>query len=207
MHELSNKIKAVVFDLGGVIVDLAVDNTIRSFAKLSGLSATQIQEAYIKYPGFFAYEKGEITDNDFRQMLRLIFAMEADDEELDKSWNAMLVDLPQKKLQLLSTLKSRVQVYALSNTNNIHINYVNNVMLKGSTLDVYFHQCFYSHKVNMRKPESEIYKHVLRATGFKPNEILFLDDNIVNVRAAFELGIHAQQIKHPDEVYKILNGI
>jgi glucose-1-phosphatase len=207
MFNLSNQVNAIVFDLGGVIVDLAVGKTIQSFSNLSGLAAAQIREAYLKYPGFFAYEKGEMSDDEFRQMLRSIFSLQVSDEELDASWNAMLVDLPMKKLQWLNRLKDKVQVYALSNTNNIHITYVNEVMLKGGVLDTYFHKCYYSHQVNMRKPDNEIYHHVLHDAGLKPETTLFLDDNPHNIQAAQRLGIQARLVNHPDEVYALLNWI
>lgn len=203
----SKKVNTVIFDLGGVIVDLAVDKTIQAFSKLSGLSSSEIKNAYHAHPGFYAYEKGLISDADFRQVLRELFSLTVTDAQLDLAWNAMLVDLPSRKLQWLANLKSKLQVFALSNTNNIHITYVNEVMLKGTSLDTYFHRCYYSHHVNMRKPDFEIYEHVLNHAGLVPEETLFLDDNPDNIMAAKSLGIHAVQVNHPDEVYTILNGL
>jgi glucose-1-phosphatase len=200
-------VNAVIFDLGGVIVDLAVDKTVKAFAALSGVAPAQVLEAYIKHPGFFAYEKGLITDAEFRQILRELFSIQVSDAQLDEAWNAMLVNLPKEKLQWLTNLKSKVKVYALSNTNAIHIKYVNEVMLQGEPLDSYFHRCYYSHHVNMRKPDLEIYEHVLNHNGLVSHETLFLDDNPDNIKAAKRLGIQAVQVNHPNEVYTLVNWL
>ena len=207
MSVVSGKVKAVIFDLGGVIVDLAVNKTIQAFSELSGFSPQEIQQAYLQQPGFFSYEKGLITDAEFRQMLRKLFSIQVNDKQLDEAWNAMLVDLPREKLQWLLALKNKLPVYALSNTNQIHISYVNDVMLCGEQLDNYFNHCFYSHHVNMRKPDVEIYEHVLHHVDLLPHEALFLDDNEENIKAATSLGIHAVQVNHPGEVYTLLNGL
>jgi glucose-1-phosphatase len=207
MTRVSGRVNAIIFDLGGVIVDLAVDRTVKAFAELSGVAPTQVQEAYVKHSGFFAYEKGLIDDVEFRQMLRELFLIQVGDAQLDEAWNAMLVDLPSEKLQWLTILKQKIKIYALSNTNTIHINYVNEVMLKGEVLDNYFHHCYYSHHVTMRKPDLEIYEHVLSHAMLVPQETLFLDDNPDNIRAAKALGIQAVQVNHPNEVYSILNWL
>lgn len=207
MSLMSGEVNAVIFDLGGVIVDLAVDKTIHAFSALSGLSMTDIQKVYAHHPGFTTYEKGRMTDAEFRQVLRELFAVEVSDAQLDVAWNAMLVDLPLKKLQWLIELKNKLKVYALSNTNHIHIRYVNEVMLQGEPLDNYFHRCYYSHHVQMRKPDAEIYEHVLGHAGLVPHETLFLDDNPDNIKAAKALGIQAVQVNHPDEVYTLVNWL
>jgi epoxide hydrolase-like predicted phosphatase len=203
----SGKVKAVIFDLGGVIVDLAVDKTIQAFSNLSGRSVTEVQYLYSQHLGFVAYEKGKMTDQDFRQMLRELFSTQVSDAQLDAAWNAMLVDLPLQKLQWLTELKKNFQIYALSNTNHIHINYVNEVMLKGEPLDNYFHRCYYSHHVHMRKPDVEIYEYVLSHAGLVPHEALFLDDNPDNIKTAKALGIQAVQVNHPDEVYTLVKWL
>lgn len=165
MTFIPSQTKVIIFDLGGVLVHLSVAKTIQALAKLSGTSPQEIQEAYVKYPVFFSYERGEISDMEFRTQLRKEFSFEATDEEIDQSWNAMLLDLPHDKLQLVEKLKGKFTVFVLSNTNNIHIQYLNNIFLKGEVLDTYFNKCYYSHEVGMRKPEPEIYQHVLRDAG------------------------------------------
>jgi len=204
MTSLPSGISSIIFDLGGVIVDLSVAKTVQAFSRLSGLPEKSIIEAYTKHPDFFAYERGEITDVDFRLMLRRIFLLEASDEEIDQSWNAMLIDLPDSKLKLVEQLKSHFSVFVLSNTNNIHIQHVNEMFLNGKPLDVHFHKCYYSHTVGLRKPEPEIYKHVLENAGLIAGATIFLDDNIENIQAASALGIQTIHITHPDQVFDLV---
>jgi putative hydrolase of the HAD superfamily len=161
-------------------------------------------EAYVKHPEFFAYERGELNDVEFRSMLRRIFSLQATDIQIDEAWNAMLLGVPAKKLELVKKLKNRFSVYVLSNTNNIHIQYVNEKLLNGQSLDAHFYKCYYSHAVGLRKPEPEIYRHVLEDAGLNAATTIFLDDNIENIQAAHALGIQTIHITHPDQVYDLV---
>lgn len=203
--------KNLIFDLGGVIIDLAVDKTILAICELSGFTPQQVRMAYQQYPEFFAYERGEISDAEFRLSFQRIFLFTSSDKEIDNVWNAMLVDLPAVKLQLLNDLKQQFSVTLLSNTNNIHLNFVNQQMLpkvsSAGSLDDYFHVSYYSHLVGKRKPEPEIFKQVLTENSFCPADTLFLDDNLENIEAAKALGIQTFCVEHPDQVldyFKVL---
>jgi glucose-1-phosphatase len=203
--------KNIIFDLGGVIIDLSVDKTVQKFAELAGKAPKEILNAYQQYPDFHAYEKGELSDQQFREALRRIFSLHHSDHELDAAWNAMLVDLPQAKLELLDKLKEKYTVSVLSNTNNIHLDYVNEKMLprvsSRLSLNEYFHFHYYSHLVNKRKPEAEIFVQVLQERSFDPAETLFLDDNPDNVTAAKALGIQTLLVGHPRQVLEFFDRL
>jgi len=194
----------LIFDLGGVIIDLSVDNTIQAICKLSGFTPQQVRLTYQKNPEFFEYERGEISDSEFRSALQRIFSFASSDKEIDTAWNAMLVDLPIAKLQLLDNLKQRFSVAVLSNTNNIHLSFVNQHMLpqvsSASSLNNYFHIHYYSHLVGKRKPEPGIFTQVLDENNFNPEQTLFFDDNKENIEAASALGIQTFLVEHPDRV-------
>lgn len=194
--------KNLIFDLGGVIIDLSVERTIRSICDLSGAKPDQVQHAYRTHTEFYAYERGEITDAEFRQALQRIFSFSAPDEQIDSAWNAMLVHLPVAKLQLLDRLKKEFSVAVLSNTNNIHLSFVNQSMLPQtgtfSSLNDYFHVHYYSHLVGKRKPEAQIFTQVLDENNYVPEQTLFLDDNKENIEAAAALGIKTFLVEHPD---------
>ncbi len=202
-------LKNIVFDLGGVIIDLDVERTIHAFAKLAGKSISEIQQAYTQHPEFLMYEKGELTDDQFRTALRKILNIHAADHDIDLCWNAMLVDLPKPKLDLLESLKQEYTVTVLSNTNNIHLEYINNCMLHGNqfqSLDSFFHHCYYSHQVGKRKPEPEIYRQLLDETSFNPKQTLFLDDRLENLEAAAAFGIQTRQVEYPNQVFELLKN-
>lgn len=196
---LVSTIKNIIFDLGGVILDLSVDHTLESFTRLSNIPKSEVQTKFINSPGFNAYEKGLMTDAEFRQFVRDLYAVKADDHQIDECWNAMLRGIPKIKLELLDMLKETYNVFLLSNTNEIHLSYINTRLLPdGGTLDRYFHKSYYSHRMLLRKPEPEIFEHVLEENFLIPEETLFLDDNLQNVEAARGVGIKCVHVTTPD---------
>jgi epoxide hydrolase-like predicted phosphatase len=197
-------VKNLIFDLGGVILDLSVDTTLKSFAELSGIDKNTVKSLFVSSPEFELYEKGEISDEDFREFVRKLYKISASDEALDASWNAMLLGFPLRKLRLLETLKTTYNVYLLSNTNNIHLQYINKILLprvNHALLDDFFHRAYYSHHMKKRKPDAEIFEQVLAEGNFKPEETLFLDDNQSNVEGAGKLGIKTVHVVQPDMIF------
>ena len=201
MHHPSS-IKNIIFDLGGVILDLSVEDTLISVSKLSGIDKEKVKEIFISSPEFNEYEKGLISDKDFRAFIRKAYQLTASDDEIDRCWNAMLLGLPIEKLKILNTLKNHYSVFLLSNTNDIHLRYINHTILKKLTgetsLDQYFHRAYYSQHMKKRKPEPEIFIQVLNENHLQAAETLFLDDNIHNIDAAKSVGIHTVYVTHPD---------
>jgi putative hydrolase of the HAD superfamily len=201
-------IKNLIFDLGGVILDLSVDSTLQSFSELAKIDHTTVKKLFISSKGFESYEKGEISDAEFRDFVRKLYNIDASDEKLDACWNAMLLDIPLEKLKLLETLKTKYNVYLLSNTNNIHVHYINTILLpriEKTSLDDFFHRSFYSHQMKKRKPDLEIFQEVLDEGNFKPEETLFLDDNSDNVQGAGKLGIKTVHVVNPDMILDYFN--
>jgi putative hydrolase of the HAD superfamily len=175
----------------------------QQFAALSGLDKEKVNEIYTTNPGFEHYERGMINDSDFRNFVRDVFSVKCADEQIDGCWNAMLLGLPLKKLSLIERLKEDFSVYLLSNTNNIHLNYINQIMLpgiadNGNALDSYFHRAYYSHIMKKRKPNSDIFEQVLSENSLKASETLFLDDNLSNIEGAKKLGIQTVHVITPD---------
>lgn len=203
MNSLPSGINTIIFDLGGVLVDLSPKRTAEAFAALAGISALDVFQAYTSNAEFNAYEKGEINDPEFRNFIRRIFSVNASDSQIDQCWNAMLLTLPTTKLTLLETLKGHFNTVVLSNTNAIHLKYIEHVMLNGRTLDSFFHKAYYSHKVRMRKPDPIIYTHLLEDNNLASGKAVFLDDNIENIEAAKLLGIQTIHITHPDLVFDL----
>jgi putative hydrolase of the HAD superfamily len=196
-------IKNLIFDLGGVILDLSVDSTLQSFADVSGIEPPRIKQLFASSPGFDIYEKGEYTDSEFRDFVRKLYKIDVSDDVLDTCWNAMLINIPLEKLQLLERLKETHNVFLLSNTSNIHVNYINNIVIKRVTqksLDDFFHRSFYSYRMKMRKPDAEIFQHILDEANLIPHETLFLDDNQANVESASKLGIKTVHVVNTNTI-------
>lgn len=194
-------VKNLIFDLGGVILDLSVDHTLQSFASLSNMSKGRVQEIYVSAPGFLEYEKGMIDDAAFRDFVRKTFSISADDDAIDDCWNAMLRGIPAIKLDLLMKLQNEFQVFLLSNTNAIHLHHINELILprgRQKSLDDYFHKAYYSHRMRKRKPDAEIFEQVLEENHLVPEQTLFLDDYAVNIEGAKSLGIKTVHVTSPN---------
>lgn len=201
-------IKNIIFDLGGVIINLSVEKTHQAFAALSGLPVTEIKTRVHHGAFFHEFEKGLITDSEFRVHLRESLNMRVSDAQLDQAWNAMLLDIPLARIQLLEKLKASYTIFLLSNTNNIHLQCFNGIVkqLTGKpAIDYYFHGSFYSHLVKMSKPDAEIYQHVLSQHALVPQETIFLDDNKDNLVGANKVGIHTFHVEHPDQIFSLFS--
>lgn len=207
---VDKSVKNLIFDLGGVILDLSVDSTLQSFVQLSGIDKKMVQEIFVSSPGFDRYEKGGMDDTAFRNFIREIYKVTAPDADIDRCWNAMLRGIPLPKLQLLKRLMDNYNVFLLSNTNNIHLTYINNTMMPGITgensLELYFHKAYYSHRMGKRKPDPDIFQQVLDENKLLPQHTLFLDDNALNIEGANALGIKTVHIKTPDLVLEYFHA-
>lgn len=199
-------IKNIIFDLGGVIINLSVEKTFQAFSQLSGIQVEKIVDQVHFDTVFHDYEQGLVSDNDFRNHLRRSLSINSSDAEIDHAWNAMLLDLPVERLQLLEKLKGSYNIYLLSNTNNIHLKCFN-AQIKQLTgkdcIDHYFDHAYYSHLIKMRKPSVEIYEHVLSNHHLLPHETLFLDDNKDNLVGANKAGIKTFHVETPNLIFSL----
>jgi putative hydrolase of the HAD superfamily len=203
------KIKHIIFDLGGVIVNLDTQRTIDKFAGLSGKSVHEIADYAVNHQLFQDYEKGLIGNASFRRDLKRLLATEHDNSILDIAWNAMIIDVPKERLEWLRHLKQHYRVTILSNTNDIHISYLHDLLKEHHGLDDFstlVHRVYYSHDVKMRKPDFEIYQHVLDNESYLPEETLFLDDNEQNIKEASVLGIRTIRVLNPQDIPTLLEN-
>ena len=200
------EIKNLIFDLGGVIINLDVTRTFRAFADLAHCSIEEVKSKVSQHTFFNEYEKGLLTDYEFRAHIRSFLNTKVTDQQIDFAWNAMLLDIPQEKYEMLLKLKSDFNVFLLSNTNNIHLQAVNEIVFKDtkrSDLSHYFHRDYYSHLMKMRKPDPEIFERVLIENNLVASETYFLDDNLENIQGANSVGIQTAHITSPPMVLSL----
>ncbi|SMG27665.1 putative hydrolase of the HAD superfamily [Marivirga sericea] len=191
------KIRTIIFDLGGVIINLYVEKTIVAFSELSGLSEKEVESAYLSADVFKQYEKGLISDADFRQSLRDQFKLKVSDYEINSAWNAMLGEITAERIESIRYLLQNYKCIVLSNTNAIHERAFHKILSDSfpyQHLKELFHEVYFSHELNQRKPDREIYENVLSLAKTQANEALFMDDGIQNLNSASQLGIHTLHI-------------
>ena len=202
---MDKNIKNIVFDLGGVLVDLDFKSTINGLQKAGFTNVKEQLQAFDQDGIFKKFELGEISADEFRASIRKNSSVSLTDEEVDSLWNLMLLEIPREKLELILDLRSKYMVYLLSNTNSIHWDYVckNAFNYRGFRMDDYFEETFLSYEMHLAKPDKAIFEKMLNDANLLPEEILFIDDLEANCKAAEEVGIHAHHYHVGDDLSKI----
>jgi len=198
-------LKNILFDLGGVILDLNVMATKEKFYNM-GFPASLIQ-----YPEnmetdlFYKYETGRLTTEAFRDEIRRLTGLSFSDKDFDEAWNAMIVGIPKERTELLIRLTQSYDLYMLSNTSPMHVPIYEKMFEEaaGVAMNVVFKRRFYSHIIKEHKPDHEAFNHVIKEAGIFPEETLFLDDNIHNIKAAQELGFPSIHIHERTDMVNI----
>ncbi|MBN4051505.1 HAD family phosphatase [bacterium AH-315-M05] len=204
------KIKNIIFDLGRVILNVDEHLTSEAFKKLGINDFNEIYSQIRQTSLFDKLEKGSITTDEFRTELKKHLPNSVNDRAIDDAWNAMLLDLPRERIHLLEQLRSKYQLFLLSNTNEIHIKAYSNI-LKNSygfeNLSHLFEKEYYSCKIGLRKPDDKIFRLVLSENGLIPGETLFVDDSEEHIEAAKKLGIRTHLLKKGDSVLDISHAV
>lgn len=193
MTNPANKYKNIIFDLGGVLLNIDYSLATKAFSDLGLTDFDKLFSKAHQTKLFDLYEKGQISSEAFRDHVKSCFNTPIDDSTIDKAWNAMLLDFPPERFHLLLQLKTKHRIFLLSNTNEIHIQYINNYLQETfgiPDLSGYFEKVYLSYEVGMRKPDAEIFELVLSENNLDPNETLFIDDSIQHIEGAKKLGIH-----------------
>ncbi len=200
-------IKNIILDLGGVILELDVESTIREFQKLGFPTLQDADIILSKYPFFLEFETGRLTSEEFVEKVLETSNDQVSEEQVLDAWNAMIRGFRPESIQLLKNLRKKYRLFLLSNTNAIHEICYNSQLKKEhgiENLDKIFETVYYSHDLKMRKPDAEIFSYVLRDADLKAEECLYIDDTLVHIESAQSLGIHAYHLKPPERITDIL---
>ncbi|MEO5682548.1 MAG: HAD family phosphatase [Chitinophagaceae bacterium] len=195
-------IKNIIFDLGGVIMNIDFKKTENAFADLGFTDFKQYMTQFHITPFFEDYETGKIDDAAFVKGIQQIAGRPITEQQIINSWNALLLDFPSARLALLEKLKMRYRIFLLSNTNSLHHDAFQQSLhaQTGKTLEDIFEKTYYSHKVQLRKPHAAIYQLVLDQNKLNPAETLFIDDTASNFSGAEETGIQTLHLKPPMQI-------
>jgi glucose-1-phosphatase len=199
------EIKNIVFDLGGVIINIDPSRTVAAFSEITGKGLDEISERIKIFNLYYRYEVGELDDDGFRNLIRDFIGAPIEHKLIDTAWNALLLDIPVERIKIIRSLKEKYRLFLLSNTNSIHFKEVENI-LSSTTGDSFynlFEKVYLSYEIGMCKPDKEIYQYVLKDTNLNPQETLFIDDNLKNVEAASELGIKTVHLEPPTTITDI----
>ena len=205
-----NKIKNIIFDLGGVILNLDYNKTVDEFKKIGLLNFQDLYSQKMQNILFDDFEKGEVSSAEF--ISSLIDSENLKIKEIDfiNAWNAMLLEIPIKKLEFINSLKKDYKVFLLSNTNEIHIYKFEDDLKKNNMLNQ-FYKCFdkvyYSSRMGKRKPDENCFKQVLGENQLVPQQTLFIDDSIQHIKGAKRIGIETFHLEKNKSIIDLVPDI
>lgn len=187
-------IKNIIFDLGGVIINLDNRRTEEAFTAL-GVKNFRNYFGHGFAASFFSdYEIGKISDQEFIGALRQLGGLsQVPEQTIVDGWNALLLDFPPERIRLIRELRKTYRLFLFSNTNALHLAALRQIWSNSfggdGSLDDYFEKTYYSHLMGMRKPDPESFGAILKENNLKGQETLFVDDAILNVEGAEQAGL------------------
>jgi glucose-1-phosphatase len=196
MEQKNNLIKNIVFDLGGVLIDLDIKRTGIAFEALGMSQPADEEEIKRRALIYSGLETGEISSEAFRKAIRDIAVTPPTDSAIDNAWNAMLLDFPPQRVEVLLNLRKRYRLFLLSNSNAIHHKSYSDKFRQdhGFEMSSLFEKEYYSFEMNMKKPSPVIFQKVLDESRIKADETLFIDDTLDNINAAAKIGFRVHHI-------------
>nr|WP_287610068.1 HAD family phosphatase [Dysgonomonas sp.] len=197
-------IKNLLFDFGGVIVNINKDNAVNRFKEIGVDNIEEYLGEFRQKGIFLEIEEGKISKEEFYIELRKLAGKDISEEDIDSGWLAFLDGIPQYKLDLLKELRKEYKVYLLSNTNPIIMDWAHSASFcaTGETLSDFFDIAFMSYKIGHTKPSKESFDAVI-AAGINPSETLFLDDGQSNLDAAEKFGFKTYLVDQTEDLRKV----
>jgi putative hydrolase of the HAD superfamily len=194
-------IDAIIFDLGGVILNIDYQLPVKAFKKLGIENFNELFSQASQSNLFNDYEKGEISSDDFIKEIKKYLPQNTSEAAIINAWNSILLDLPEERLFSLEKAAENHRIFLLSNTNALHIESYNQYLLNNlqlPSLEPFFETLYLSYEVGLRKPDLRIFEYVLQDADLLPERTLFIDDSIQHIQAASELGILTKHLVNED---------
>ncbi len=203
-----NNIRAIIFDLGAVLLNINYHKTIEEFEKLGIKNSSSFYSKKEQTNLFNLLETGKISEEYFTTEVKKKCKY-GSDNKIVSAWNAMLLDLPKHRVSLLKDLNKKYDIYLLSNTNSIHISEFKNIMgyEKYEVFYRLFKKVYYSHEIGFRKPNKEAFQLILDENNLNADEVLFIDDSSKHIEGAKNLGIKTYHLKDGEEVTTLFPDI
>ena len=201
-----SRIKNIIFDLGGVFIDVDYLKTKSAFEELGiedfNRYFTQHQAGLL----FSGLETGKMSSDEFFDFFRKEVGLHLSDDEIATAWNAMLGDFYPGAVDWLKEVAKKYKIYLFSNTNSIHYKHFQPRFEEafGKKLDSFFINTYYSHTLQMRKPDVESFESILKAEGLVAEETLFIDDTEINTIAAAKTGMKTIFLQKPQKVVDVI---
>lgn len=201
-------VKNMIFDLGGVVLDIRYENVAEAFSRHGVPNTEAFFSRHTQSREMDLFEEGKMTALQFRDYVREMAGMPLSDEAVDECLNAILLTIPTRRVDLLLRLKERFGIYLFSNTNEINYDSYTATALRQYGFDVFrrcFHAAYFSHLMGVRKPALEGFLRIVHEQGLVASETLFIDDNPANVAAAQQAGLQGYHLKQGEDITQLFD--
>ncbi len=201
-------IQNIIFDFGGVFLNIDFSLTFQAISQLCGKPFEVLFHDGFNDQLLLQFETGKISPAIFRQKLCERLGVQVNDSLIDDAWNAMLLDLPDYRIDLLRKVSDHYRVFLLSNTNLIHYwKYNGDFRVRyGLNFGELFEKAYWSHEIGLRKPDLACFKAITENAGIDISATVFIDDSYPNINGAKEFGLNG--IHLTSDVIEIFeNGI
>ena len=193
-------IKNLIFDLGNVILNIDTKLSEIAFAKYGMNDFEKLYTLASQNELFDRLEVGSITENEFYDEFRKVTGCKLDNQILEQCWNALIMDFPAARIEMLKNLKQegKYRTFILSNTNIIHYRFYTALLKQTygiNGLESLVEHAYFSHEIGLKKPNRDIFDYVVEHSHIKPAETIFIDDNEANIKAANVLGFNTIFLK------------
>jgi glucose-1-phosphatase len=192
-------IRNIIFDLGGIFLNIDFARTRQAFTDLGIPNFDALYTQHHASSLIQDLEVGAVTPEEFHQRLVGETGVPLSYDQVEAAWNALLLDFPPERLEWLEEVGKKYRTFLFSNTNAIHYKAFKDSFYRqwGKDFDSYFEKAYYSHLIGLRKPTPESFLYILSEQNLKPEETLFIDDTLKNIEGAREVGLQTLHIVHP----------
>lgn len=197
------QITTIIFDLGGVFLNIDFSRTATAFAQHGFTGFNQLYTQHHAVEIFELLETGKLSPAEFCAQFREASGTELPDATIIAAWNALLVDFPQERIHWLNDIRNRYQVFLFSNTNRIHYEEFTGMFSRqtgGDDFNRYFVKAYYSHEMGLRKPYLESFQYIISEQQLDPAATLFIDDTLANITTARQAGLQTIHLAPPATV-------
>ena len=206
---MNTKIKNIIFDLGGVILDIDETIVYKELEKL-GINTSELSHSKEFIEIMSKFDTGIYTAPTFRKKCKDLLGIEKmTDQKFDSIWNAMLLDIPRERVEAIEKVKKHYRIFLMSNTNEIHYDlYVRDLQLRFgyNEFDELFNKSYFSFAEHLEKPDPRFFELILDHEHLLPEETLFIDDTAANIKVAQSLGINTYHISREELVRNLFNN-
>ena len=199
-----NNIDTLIFDFGGVIINLDYSKPVDEFKKLGISDSKKLYSKEEQTSLFDSLECGQISDEKFLNEIRKK-SNTNDLELIRKAWNSILLNIPEERVHLLKKLSLKYKIYLLSNTNSIHLNEIISAYgeKKWRNFISIFNEVYFSNQIGMRKPNEDVFFYLIKKNKLDVSKTLFIDDSPQHIKTAKKIGFKTYHLTDKEDIVSL----